>query len=56
MGTMLIIFWNAVVQETLRLMSGVSYRLVCSAPTETLQLGKWTIPPNVSLFLRFRFI
>lgn len=40
---------SAVVQETLRLVSGVSYRLVRSAPAETLQLGEWTIPPNVLL-------
>jgi cytochrome P450 len=41
------IFQSAVIEETLRLVSGVSYRLARSAPTETLQLGKWTIPPNV---------
>jgi len=40
---------NAVVQETLRLVTGVSYRLVRSAPHESLQLGEWTIPPNVCL-------
>lgn len=39
---------TAVIQETLRLVSGVSYRLTRSAPTESLQLGDWTIPPNVS--------
>lgn len=42
-------YLNAVVQETLRLVSGVSYRLVRSAPTETLQVGKWTIPPNTAV-------
>ena len=45
---LLIKIQHAVVQETLRLVSGVSYRLTRSSPTETLQLGKWTIPPNVS--------
>ena len=38
---------SAVVQETLRLVSGVSHRLARSAPTETLQVGDWVIPPNV---------
>jgi hypothetical protein len=40
---------NAIVTETLRLVFGVSTRLTRSAPTEALQLGDWTIPPNVSL-------
>lgn len=38
------------VHEVLRLVSGVSYRLVRSAPHESLQLGDWTIPPNVRHF------
>ncbi|PVH78516.1 cytochrome protein [Cadophora sp. DSE1049] len=42
-------YLHAVVQETLRLVSGVSYRLTRSSPTETLQLGEWTIPPNTAL-------
>jgi cytochrome P450 len=40
-------FQSAVIQETLRLVSGVSYRLARSAPNEVLQVGKWSIPPNV---------
>lgn len=39
------------VQETLRLVSGVSYRLTRSSPTETLRLGNWSIPPKVRAFL-----
>lgn len=42
-------YLRGVVQETLRLVSGVSYRLTRSAPTEALQLGKWTIPPDVGV-------
>lgn len=42
-------YLSAVVEETLRLVSGVSYRLTRSAPTETLQLGDWTIPPNTAV-------
>ena len=38
---------SAVVHEVLRLVTGVSYRLARSAPHESLQLGEWTIPPNV---------
>lgn len=39
---------SAVVTETFRLVCAVSARLARSAPTEALQLGGWTIPPNVS--------
>lgn len=46
---------SAVIEETLRLVSGVSYRLTRSALTETLQLGDWTIPPNVGLILNKTF-
>ncbi|KAG4434747.1 hypothetical protein IFR05_009773 [Cadophora sp. M221] len=42
-------YLHAVVQETLRLVSGVSYRLTRSSPTETLHLGKWSIPPNTAM-------
>ncbi|KAH7317888.1 cytochrome P450 [Rhexocercosporidium sp. MPI-PUGE-AT-0058] len=42
-------YLHAVVQETLRLVSGVSYRLTRSSPTETLHLGEWSIPPNTAL-------
>lgn len=49
-------YLTGVVQETLRLISGVSYRLTRSAPTETLQLGKWTIPPNTALSMHYPLI
>ncbi|KAH8650645.1 cytochrome P450 monooxygenase [Tricladium varicosporioides] len=42
-------YLHGVVQESLRLVNGVSYRLVRSAPTETLMLGKWKIPPNTAV-------
>lgn len=48
-------FKSAVIEETLRLVSGVSYRITRSAPTETLQLGEWTIPPNVRIHLKQAF-
>ncbi|CZR65666.1 related to trichodiene oxygenase [cytochrome P450] [Phialocephala subalpina] len=49
-------YLTGVVQETLRLVSGVSYRLTRSAPTEALQLGKWTIPPNTALSMHYPLI
>ena len=42
-----LVYLDHVIQETLRLTSGISYRITRSAPNETLQLGDWTIPPNV---------
>ncbi|KAH6662329.1 cytochrome P450 [Halenospora varia] len=42
-------YLHGVVQESLRLVNGVSYRLVRSAPTETLELGKWKIPANTAV-------
>ncbi|KAL2065271.1 hypothetical protein VTL71DRAFT_2940 [Oculimacula yallundae] len=42
-------YMHAVIQETLRLVSGVSYRLTRSSPTETLYLGEYSIPPNTAL-------
>lgn len=42
-------YFNAVIQETLRLQIGVSHRLVRSAPNESLQLGDWIIPPDTAV-------
>ncbi|KAG0650454.1 Cytochrome P450 monooxygenase orf6 [Hyphodiscus hymeniophilus] len=42
-------YLTAVIQETLRIVSGVSFRLARSAPDEALQCGETFIPPNVSL-------
>ncbi|KUJ14554.1 cytochrome P450 [Mollisia scopiformis] len=49
-------YLHGVVQETLRLVSGVSYRLTRSAPTETLQIGEWTIPPDTAVSMHYPLI
>ncbi|KAE8445439.1 hypothetical protein EG329_013452 [Mollisiaceae sp. DMI_Dod_QoI] len=49
-------YLTGVVQETLRLVSGISYRLTRSAPTETLQLGKWIIPPDTAISMHYPLI
>lgn len=49
-------YLTAIIQETLRLVSGVSYRLTRSAPNEALQLGEWTIPPNTAMCMHYPLI
>lgn len=55
-GQALTAYYQAVIQEGLRLGLGVSARLQRISPTQPMQLGVWTIPPGTPVGMTSIFV